>query len=123
MDVHEEGTVKLAPPKKSKQLLRHIVELDKDGNPLDECLCGHIWDKVFLKHGEDILPQNPVSTLADAVTVVLNCALCGSVGDGPLVAVGGRDIQKVCNTCCKIIMNAYKSQPTKEMFVQNEEAQ
>ena len=53
LDTYEEVTVKLLP-KKPKDLLRHIVKLDENGEPLDQYLCGHIWDKVFLKHGESI---------------------------------------------------------------------
>lgn len=34
-------------------LLRHIVELDAQGNPTDKCLCGHLWDRVFLKQDPD----------------------------------------------------------------------
>jgi len=29
---------------------RHIVELDKDGKPTDKCLCGYLWDRVFVTH-------------------------------------------------------------------------
>lgn len=32
-------------------LLRHIVELDEDGQPADKCLCGHLWDRVFVNAG------------------------------------------------------------------------
>lgn len=35
-------------------LMRHIVELDAEGKPTDQCLCGHLWDRVFLKHGTEI---------------------------------------------------------------------
>ena len=39
---------------KGKKLMRHIVKLDENGKPSDECLCGHVWDKVFLSHGDEI---------------------------------------------------------------------
>jgi len=35
-------------------MLRHIVELDAQGNPTDKCLCGHIWDRVFLRHDPSV---------------------------------------------------------------------
>lgn len=35
-------------------LKRHLVELDAKGQPLDTCLCGHVWDRVFLEHGDEI---------------------------------------------------------------------
>jgi len=28
----------------------HIVELDDEGRPTDQCLCGHLWDRAFVKH-------------------------------------------------------------------------
>ena len=37
-----------------RQLLRHIVKLDEEGKPLDECLCGHVWDRAFIEHGDEI---------------------------------------------------------------------
>ena len=36
-----------------KALLRHFVELDTEGKPTDQCLCGHIWDRVFLNNDPD----------------------------------------------------------------------
>jgi len=38
-------------------LKRHIVKLDAEGQPSDACLCGHIWDRVFLPHGEEICQE------------------------------------------------------------------
>lgn len=38
-------------------LKRHIVKLDAEGQPLDQCLCGHVWDRVFLPHGEEICQE------------------------------------------------------------------
>lgn len=35
----------------SAPILRHIVELNADGTPKDKCLCGHIWDRVFITDG------------------------------------------------------------------------
>jgi len=35
------------PSTTAKKLLKHIVEL-KNGQPTDKCLCGYIWDRVFL---------------------------------------------------------------------------
>jgi len=29
--------------------MRHIVRLDENGQPLDVCLCGHIWDQLHVK--------------------------------------------------------------------------
>ena len=39
---------------KGRKLMRHIVALDDQGRPTDTCLCGHLWDRVFLPHGEEI---------------------------------------------------------------------
>lgn len=37
------------------KLMRHIVALNPEtGEPSDTCLCGHVWDKVFLAHGDEI---------------------------------------------------------------------
>lgn len=36
-----------------KARVRHYVELDAEGRPTDECLCGYIWDRVFVKHDPD----------------------------------------------------------------------
>ena len=38
-------------------LMRHIVKLDDQGAPSDECLCGHVWDRVFLGHSEEICQE------------------------------------------------------------------
>lgn len=42
---------------KGRELVRHIVKLDANGNPLDECLCGYVWDRVFLSHGKEICQE------------------------------------------------------------------
>ncbi|MDC3379483.1 hypothetical protein OAX78_04295 [Planctomycetota bacterium] len=34
--------------------LRHYVELDKAGKPTDQCLCGHLWDRLHVRHNGDI---------------------------------------------------------------------
>ena len=31
-----------------KPRMRHIVELDATGRPLDKCLCGYLWDRVMM---------------------------------------------------------------------------
>ena len=37
-----------------RKLLLHYVELDSEGKPTDACLCGHVWDRVFVKHGDEV---------------------------------------------------------------------
>ena len=32
---------------------RHYVELDAEGKPTDQCLCGHLWDQVFINNHPD----------------------------------------------------------------------
>jgi len=54
MQRYKQDECPVAVKTKPKELQRHIVELDDDLNPSDLCLCGHIWDRVFLKHGESI---------------------------------------------------------------------
>lgn len=45
------------PSTMAKRLQQHIVELDKNGQPSDKCLCGYIWDRVFLKPEADICQE------------------------------------------------------------------
>jgi hypothetical protein len=37
-----------------KARLRHIVKLDAAGKPTDACLCGYLWDRVFVAHNGEI---------------------------------------------------------------------
>ena len=48
---------KLSHGSGQRNLVRHIVELDAEGKPSDQCLCGHIWDRVFVPHGDDICQE------------------------------------------------------------------
>jgi len=53
----ETKTITRAEPStgSTNTLLRHLVLLDPvTGEPSDRCLCGHIWDAVFIAHGEEI---------------------------------------------------------------------
>ena len=35
----------------------HYVELDSKSQPTDKCLCGYIWDRVFISHNGEICQE------------------------------------------------------------------
>jgi hypothetical protein len=37
-----------------KARLRHYVELDHEGKPTDQCLCGYLWDQLHVQHNGEI---------------------------------------------------------------------
>ncbi len=37
--------------------LRHYVKLDEDGSPMDEALCGYIWDRLHVQHNGNICQE------------------------------------------------------------------
>lgn len=43
--------------KTSTRRPRHIVELDAQGQPTDKCLCGYLWDQVFVSHNGEICQE------------------------------------------------------------------
>jgi len=55
-----------------------------------------------------------------------DCSLCGGEScrghGGPLVIVGGKEPQRVCDDCCKIVATAHKVWTNRvSLFVQNKD--
>lgn len=40
-----------------KARLRHYVELDQEGKPTDQCLCGYLWDQLHVQHNGTICQE------------------------------------------------------------------
>ena len=57
MIVIDTETVPSTTTGKKNANLRHYVKLDEDGAPMDEALCGYIWDRLHVKHNGNICQE------------------------------------------------------------------